>query len=88
MAKVRKFEDGLKLTIRGKIVGFLLPYMDSMVRTTMTTERDIDDARSIRDGGASEKKRENQCSSSSGKHEDFMGRAEPRLSRLRPSRGI
>ena len=24
MAKVRKFEDGLKLSIRGKIVGFLL----------------------------------------------------------------
>ena len=24
MAKVRKFEDGLKLSIRGKIMGFLL----------------------------------------------------------------
>ena len=24
MTKVRKFEDGLKLSIRGKIVGFLL----------------------------------------------------------------
>ena len=24
MAKVKKFEDGLKLSIRGKIVGFLL----------------------------------------------------------------
>ena len=24
MAKVRKFKDGLKLSIRGKIVGFLL----------------------------------------------------------------
>ena len=24
MAKMRKFEDGLKLSIRGKIVGFLL----------------------------------------------------------------
>ena len=32
MAKVRKFEDGLKLSIRGKIVGFLLQDMDSMVR--------------------------------------------------------
>ena len=30
MAKVRKFEDGLKLYIRGKIVGFLLPDMDSI----------------------------------------------------------
>ena len=35
MAKVRKFEDGLKLSIRGKIVGFLLQDMDSMVRTAM-----------------------------------------------------
>ena len=29
MAKVRKFEDGLKLPIRDKIVGFLLQDMDS-----------------------------------------------------------
>ena len=33
MAKVKKFEDGLKFSIRGKIVGFLLQDMDSMVRT-------------------------------------------------------
>ena len=31
MTKVRKFEDGMKLSIRGKIVGFLLQDMDSMV---------------------------------------------------------
>ena len=47
MAKVRKFEDGLKLSIRGKIMGFLLQDMDSMVRTAMAIEREIDDARSI-----------------------------------------
>ena len=41
----------------------------------MATEREIDDTRSIRDAGASEKKRENQSSSSSGKHEDFRDRA-------------
>ena len=46
MAKVRKFEDGLKLSIRCKIVGFLLQDMDSMVRTAMAIEREIDDARS------------------------------------------
>ena len=40
MEKVRKFEDGLKLYIRGKIVGFLLQDMDSMVRTTMAIERE------------------------------------------------
>ena len=47
MAKVRKCEDGLKLSIRGKIVGFLLQDMDSMVRMTMAIEREIDDARRI-----------------------------------------
>ena len=49
MAKVRKFEDGLKLSIQGKIVGFILQDMDSMVRISMTIEIEIDDARSIRD---------------------------------------
>ena len=43
MAKVRKFEDGLKLSIWGKIVGFLLQDMNSMVRTTVAIEREIDD---------------------------------------------
>ena len=67
MAKVRKFEDGLKLSIRGKIVGFLLQDMDSMVRTTMAIEREIEDARSIRDAVASDKRKEGQPSSSLGK---------------------
>ena len=67
MAKVRKFEDGLKLSIRGKIVGFLLQDIDSMVRTAMAIERDIDDARSFRDAGTSEKRNESQSSSSLGK---------------------
>ena len=35
MAKVRKFEDGLKLSIRGKFVGLLLQDMDLMIRTAM-----------------------------------------------------
>ena len=47
MAKVRNFEDDLKLSIRGKIVGFLLQDMNSMVRTTMAIDREIDDARRI-----------------------------------------
>ena len=34
MAKLRKFENGLKLSMWGKIVG-LLQNMDSMVRTAM-----------------------------------------------------
>ena len=47
MAKVRKFGDGINLSIRDKIAGFLLQDIDSMVRTTMAIEREIDDARSI-----------------------------------------
>ena len=56
-AKVRKFEDGLKLSIRGKIVGHNLQDMDSMVSTTLIIERKVDDPRSIPDAGASDKKR-------------------------------
>ena len=67
MAKVRKFEDGLKLSIRGKIVGLFQQDMDSMVRTTIAIEREIDDAWSIRDTGASDRRKEGQLSSSSRK---------------------
>ena len=65
MAKVRKFEDGLKLSIRGKIVGLLLQDLDSMVKTAMAIEREVDDARSIRDASAKDKRKESQPSSSS-----------------------
>ena len=40
MAKVRRFENGLKLSIRGKIVGLCLQDMDSMVGTALTIERE------------------------------------------------
>ena len=66
MAKVRKFENGMKLSIRGKIVGLLLQDMDSMVKMAMTIKGEIEDARSIRAAGTSEK-REDQPSSSSRK---------------------
>ena len=46
-AKVKRFEDGLKLSIRGKIVGHNLQDMDSMVSTTFIIEREIENARSI-----------------------------------------
>ena len=49
MAKVRRFENGLKLSIRGRIVGLRLRDMDSMVGTTLTIEREIKDARNTRD---------------------------------------
>ena len=38
IVKVRKFEDGLILSIRGKIVGLLPQDMDSRVKTTMDIE--------------------------------------------------
>ena len=67
MAKVRRFENGLKLSIRGRIVGLRLKDMDSMVGTTLIIKREIEDARSTREASASVKRKESQTSSSSGK---------------------
>ena len=67
MVKVRKFENGLKLSIWGKSVGLLLQDMDSMVRTAMAIEREIEDSRSIQDAGTSGKRKESRSSSGSGK---------------------
>ena len=36
----RRFENGLKLSIQGRIVGFRLRDIDSMVGTTLTIERE------------------------------------------------
>ena len=41
LAKVRRFENGLKLSIRARIVGLRLQDMDSMVGTTLTIEREL-----------------------------------------------
>ena len=67
MAKVRRFENGLKLSIRGRIVGLRLQDTDSMVGTGLTIEREIEDARSTQDAGVSSKRKEIQSSSSSRK---------------------
>ena len=69
MAKVRRFENGLKLSIRARIVGLRLQDMDSMVGTALTIEREIEDAQSTRDAGASSKRKDSQSSSSSGKRQ-------------------
>ena len=67
----RRFENGLKLSIRGMIVGLRLRDMDSMVGTALTIEREIEDARITRDMSVSVK-REDQPSSSFGEEaEDF-----------------
>ena len=63
-AKVKRFENGLRLSIRGRIVGLRLQDMDSMVGTAMTIEREIEDAQSTWDAGVSIKRKENQSSSS------------------------
>ena len=40
MAKVRRFENGIKLSIRSRIVGLRLQDMDSMVGTALIIERE------------------------------------------------
>ena len=68
-AKVRIFENGLKLSIRARIVGLRLQDMDSMVGMALTIEREIEDARSTRDASVSGKMKDSQSSSSSGKRQ-------------------
>ena len=41
LVKVRCFENGLKLSIRARIVGLRPQDMDSMVGTTLTIEREL-----------------------------------------------
>ena len=83
MAKVRRFENGLKLSIRARIVGLRLQDMDSMVGTALTIEREIEDARSTRDASVSSKRKESRSSSSSGKRQrasnsrEFQSRGHP-----------
>ena len=89
LAKVRRFENGLRLSIRGRIIGLYLQDMDSMVGITMTKEREIEDARSTRDVSASDKRKESQSSSSSGKKtrasnsRGFQSRGHPGQGRIR-----
>ena len=66
MTKVRRFENGLKFSIRGRIVGLRLQDMGSIVGTPLTIEREIEDARSTWDAGVSSKRKESQSSYSSG----------------------
>ena len=64
----RRLENGLKLSIRDRIVGLRLGDMDSMVRKALTIEREIKDTWNIRDTGVGSK-REDQLSPSSGKRQ-------------------
>ena len=83
MVKVRRFENGLKLSIQGRIIGLRLQDIDSMVGIALTIEREIEDARSTRDVGVSSKRKESKSSSSSGKRQrasssrGFQGNGHP-----------
>ena len=58
LAKVRRFVNGLKFSIRARIVGLRLQDMESMVGTTLTIEPEIEDARSTRDASVSSKRKD------------------------------
>ena len=64
----RRCENGPKLSIRGRIVGFRLRDMDSMVGTALTIEREIEDTWNTRDTGVGNT-REDKLSPSSGKRQ-------------------
>ena len=91
MDKVRRFENGLKLSIQGRIVGLRLQDMDSMVGTTLTIEREIKDARSTRDASVRSKRKESQSFSSSRKKQrasssrGFQGYGHPSQGHIRVS---
>ena len=63
-----RHKNGLKVSIRDRIVGLHLQDMDSMVGTALTIEREIEDTRNARDTGVGSK-REDQLSPSSGKRQ-------------------
>ena len=67
LAKVRRFENWLKLSIRARILGLHLQDMDSMVGTALTMEREIEDARSTQNASASSKRKDSHPSSNSRK---------------------
>ena len=58
----------MKLSIRDRIVGLRPRDIDSMVGTTLTIEREIEDTRNTQDTGVGNK-REDQLSPSSGKRQ-------------------
>ena len=91
LAKVRRFENGLELSIWARIVGLRLQNMDSMVGTALTIEREMKDSRSTRDASVSGKRKDSQSSSSSGKRQrasssrGFQSRGHPVQGQMRVS---
>ena len=64
----KRLENGLRLSIQDGIIEFYLRDTDSMVGTTLTIEREIEDTWNTRDTGVGNK-REELLSSSSGKRQ-------------------
>ena len=67
----RRCENGLQLSIRGRIVGFRLRDMDSMVGMTLAIEGEIEDTWNTRDAGVGSK-REDQLLLVRGKGRGLM----------------
>ena len=63
-----RHENGLKLSIRDRILGLRLRDMDSMVGTALTIKREIEDTWNTQDTGVGNKGEE-QLSPSSGKRQ-------------------
>ena len=63
-----RHKNGLKLSIRDRIVGLRLRDMDFMVGTVLTIEREVKDTWNTRNTGVGNK-REDQLSPSSGKRQ-------------------
>ena len=66
-----RFENGLKLSIRGRIVGLRLWDRDSIIRTALTIERETEDARNTRDTGVGRKREDQPSFSFEEEAEDF-----------------
>ena len=81
----KRFENGLKLSIRGRIVGLRLRDVDFMVGTTLTIEIEIEDARNTRDTSVVSKKEDQPSSSFGEEAEDFCF---TRVSRPGPGFGM
>ena len=79
MDKVRRFKNGLKLSIRARIVGLRLQDMDSMVGTALTIEREMEDAWNTRDASVSGKRKDNQSSSNTGKRQRASSSRAPQI---------
>ena len=60
----KRFENGLKLSIRDRIIGLRLRDTDSMVGTALTIEREIENTWNTQDMGVGNKRKDQPSPSS------------------------